>query len=69
MDAKGESDSKVEDESNSKEPPSDSLQETSNPAPASRANLVDLAVKFLTNPRVTDSPLDQKKAFLKNKGT
>ena len=71
MDPKGESDSKVEDGSSSKEVPSDSLQEleANNPAPASRTNLVELAVKFLTNPRVTDSPMDQKKAFLKNKGT
>lgn len=30
---------------------------------------VDVAVKFLNNPRVVNSPLDQKKAFLKKKGS
>ena len=29
---------------------------------------IDVAVKFLNNPRVVGSPLDQKKAFLKKKG-
>ena len=29
---------------------------------------VDLAVKFLTNPRVQDSPMAQKRAFLEKKG-
>ncbi len=38
------------------------------PVPQSRASLVDLAVKFLTNPRVTGSPMDQKRAFLTKKG-
>ncbi len=33
-----------------------------------RANLVDLAVKFLSNPRVAGSPMDQKRAFLQKKG-
>lgn len=30
---------------------------------------VDLAVKFLNNPRVAGSPLETKQAFLKKKGT
>lgn len=33
-----------------------------------RQNLVELAVKFLNNSRVQDSPMEQKKAFLKKKG-
>ena len=38
------------------------------PREESRSNLVDLAVKFLSNPRVTGSPMEQKRAFLKKKG-
>ncbi len=38
------------------------------PVPQSRANLVDLAVKFLSNPRVTGRPMNQKRAFLTKKG-
>ncbi|CAI8008792.1 Peroxisomal membrane protein PEX14 [Geodia barretti] len=33
-----------------------------------RENLVDVAVKFLNNPRVIGSPLEQKKVFLQKKG-
>lgn len=35
---------------------------------ASRQNLVDLAVKFLNNPRVWEKPMEDKKAFLRKKG-
>ena len=38
-----------------------------NPPP--RQNLVELAVKFLNNPRVAERPLEDKKAFLRKKGT
>lgn len=34
----------------------------------SRADLMDLAVRFLSNPRVAGSPTDQKRAFLRKKG-
>ena len=47
-----------------------SNKEAAPPSPREelRSNLVDLAVKFLSNPRVTGSPMDQKRAFLKKKG-
>jgi len=34
-----------------------------------RQHLVDLAVKFLNNPRVSDKPMEDKKNFLRKKGT
>ena len=40
----------------------------STPEVGLRDNLVELAVKFLSNPRVMSSLMDQKKAFLKKKG-
>ena len=33
-----------------------------------RSNLVDLAVKFLNNPRVIEKPAEEKKSFLRKKG-
>ncbi len=33
-----------------------------------RQNLVDLAVKFLSNPRVMERPMEDKRAFLRKKG-
>ena len=33
-----------------------------------RASLVELAVKFLNNPRVWERPMEDKKAFLRKKG-
>jgi hypothetical protein len=33
-----------------------------------RPNLVDLAVKFLNNPRVWERPMEDKKMFLRKKG-
>uniref|UniRef100_UPI00358F6B3F peroxisomal membrane protein PEX14-like isoform X2 n=1 Tax=Myxine glutinosa TaxID=7769 RepID=UPI00358F6B3F len=36
--------------------------------PAFREHLVEIAVKFLKNSRVQNSPLDAKKSFLKKKG-
>ena len=33
-----------------------------------RDNMVDLAVRFLTNSRVQTSPMEQRRAFLKKKG-
>ncbi len=33
-----------------------------------RSSLVELAVKFLNNPRVVDKPMEEKKAFLRKKG-
>ena len=35
---------------------------------SNRSNLVDLAVKFLNNPRVVDRPVEEKRAFLRKKG-
>ena len=34
-----------------------------------RKDLINTAVKFLQNPKVQSSPLQQKKEFLKRKGT
>lgn len=36
--------------------------------PALRPNLMDLAVKFLNNPRVLERPMEDKRAFLRKKG-
>lgn len=36
--------------------------------PPPRQNLVELAVKFLNNPRVAERSMEDKKAFLKKKG-
>ena len=36
--------------------------------PPIREDLVNTAAKFLRNPKVLSSPLDQKKAFMKKKG-
>ena len=36
---------------------------------AIRDNMVDLATRFLTNNRVQSSPMEQRRAFLKKKGT
>lgn len=33
-----------------------------------RQDMVDTAVKFLTNPKVVDSPISRKTAFLEDKG-
>lgn len=33
-----------------------------------RDNMVDLATRFLTNSRVQNSPMEQRRAFLKKKG-
>lgn len=33
-----------------------------------RQNLIDLAVKFLNNSRVTSRPMEEKKGFLRKKG-
>lgn len=38
------------------------------PSLVARQNLVDLAMKFLNNPRVMSYPLEEKKAFLRKKG-
>ncbi|XP_065842547.1 peroxisomal membrane protein PEX14-like [Oscarella lobularis] len=38
------------------------------PSIASREELVETAIKFLRNPKVTNTPLTQRKAFLKKKG-
>lgn len=38
------------------------------PPPSLRQNMVELAVKFLSNPRVADRAMEDKKAFLKKKG-
>jgi hypothetical protein len=54
----------VQAESNGSELPKDVLAESEGP----RENLVVTAVKFLQNPKVKQSPLAQKKAFLESKG-
>lgn len=38
------------------------------PKEDSKKELIDTAVKFLQNPKLASSPLDQKKSFLKSKG-
>ena len=37
-------------------------------SPALRPNLVELAIKFLNNPKVSERPMTARKAFLKKKG-
>lgn len=49
-------------------PVQDEGQKEGLPIPAVRRNLVDLAMKFLNNPRVMSHPLEARKAFLRKKG-
>jgi peroxin-14 len=53
---------------NSSREAGESAAEVKEPSEHPRENLVDVAVKFLNNPRVIGSPLEQKKAFLQKKG-
>ncbi|KAL5490926.1 hypothetical protein EMCRGX_G016129 [Ephydatia muelleri] len=46
----------------------DTGEQSGDAKPSHRKELVDLAVKFLNNPRVAGSPLETKQAFLKKKG-
>ena len=46
----------------------DDANPNSQPTPAPNQDLTDMAVKFLSNPRVMSHPLEAKKAFLRKKG-
>ena len=46
----------------------DAAAKTQDPTPSPRSNMVDLAVKFLNNPRVWERSMEDKKAFLRKKG-
>ena len=50
-------------------PRTDGISSEVNSGPGLRGSLVDLAVKFLNNPRVFDKPLEDKKIFLTKKGS
>lgn len=62
----------MEEDSEARSPGPDGATPTSQaqepPAPP-RQNLVELAVKFLNNPRVAERSMQDKKAFLKKKGS
>ena len=54
-------------DSSSTQPAPETSTQTAQAA-TQRQNLVDLAVKFLSNPRVMERSVDEKRAFLRKKG-
>eukprot|EP00041_Stephanoeca_diplocostata_P020849 m.474699 g.474699 ORF g.474699 m.474699 type:complete len:372 (+) comp21679_c0_seq3:113-1228(+) len=50
------------------EPTQETADNASAPVEEIRQDMVDTAIKFLTNPKVVNSPISRKTAFLENKG-